>query len=189
MRKRESERADRDLIQDCLHGSSDAWEVLFHRYKRFVYSIPARWGLNPEDSDEVFQAVWVDCLRELSSLKSPETFGAWLKQIALRKCYRYSSNCRFSSDVECTSSIDAVSEDPRHHIIEQFHREQVLRTAIAELDCRSQQIIRALFFEDPVPSYAVLAERIGMAENSIGFQRDRSLKRLEKVLLDRGYKS
>jgi DNA-directed RNA polymerase specialized sigma24 family protein len=120
-------------------------------------------------------------------LKRPETFGAWLKQIALRKCYKYSRNRRFRGELEWTSSIDPVSEDPRHHIIEQLHREQLVRAAVAGLDSRSQQIINALFFEDPVPSYAVVAERIGMASNSIGFQRDRCLERLEKILTSLGY--
>jgi hypothetical protein len=76
MRKSEPGRTDRELIQDCLCESSDAWEALFHRYKRFVYSFPARWGLNPEDSDEVFQAVWADCFRDLALPIPRNTFGA-----------------------------------------------------------------------------------------------------------------
>ena len=50
-------------------------------------------------------------------------------------------------------------------------------------------MIRALFFEDPLPSYAALAERLGLSGNSIGFTRDRCLERLGTILEDLGYES
>ena len=48
-------------------------------------------------------------------------------------------------------------------------------------------VINALCFEDPFPSYATIAARLGLSSNSIGFTRDRCLERLGNLLEDLGY--
>ena len=58
-----TEFSDAQLIQACLEGKEKAWQTLIGRYQRLVYSVPIRWGLSPEDSVDIFQAVWLDCFR------------------------------------------------------------------------------------------------------------------------------
>jgi len=59
--------------------------------------------------------------------------------------------------------------------------------SIVKLTERCQQVIKALFFEDPFPGYATIAARLGLSANSIGFTRDRCLERLGKLLEELGY--
>jgi len=72
-------------------------------------------------------------------------------------------------------------------LIERLDREQLIRMSIAKLTERCQQVIKALFFEDPFPGYATIAARLGLSSNSIGFTRDRCLERLGKLLEELGY--
>src|SRR5436190_2052475 len=62
---KDKSRSDAELIEACLGGDGDAWEVLVNRYRRLIYSIPFKWGLQREDANEIFQAVWLDCFQEL----------------------------------------------------------------------------------------------------------------------------
>jgi RNA polymerase sigma factor (sigma-70 family) len=175
------ERSDAELIQACLEGVGDAWEVLVNRYRRLVYSIPFKWGLQREDAMEIFQAVWLDCFQELHSLRDVDRLQA------VRKCYKFTAKKRSRpEDVEITET-DYVSEDPGRELLRRLDQEQMIRIGMEKLTERCRKVILALFFEDPFPGYAALAARLGLSPNSIGFTRDRCLDRLGKLLEDQGY--
>src|SRR6202007_2996630 len=113
----EPRRSDPELIQACLDGDGDAWEVLVNRYRRLIYSIPFKCGLQREDAMEIFQAVWLDCFQELHSLRDVDRLQAWLVRIAVRKCYRFTAKKRGRpEDVEITEN-DYVLEDPGRDLL------------------------------------------------------------------------
>jgi RNA polymerase sigma factor (sigma-70 family) len=181
------ERSDAELIQLCLDGVGDAWETLVNRYRRLVYSIPFKWGLQREDAMEIFQTVWLDCFQELHSLRDVDRLQAWLVRIAVRKCYRFTAKKRGRpEDVEITEN-DYVSEDPGRDLLRRLDQEQMIRLGMEKLTERCRIVILALFFEDPFPAYAALAARLGLSPNSIGFTRDRCLERLGKILEEMGF--
>ncbi len=181
-----TDRSDPELIAACLDGDGEAWEALVQRYKRLIYSIPFKWGLPREDAMEIFQAVWLDCFQELHSLRDVDRLQAWLVRIAVRKCYRFAENRRGApASVELTETD--LKEDPSAGFVQRLEQEQVIRDGINKLSPRCKQVIEALFFEEPMPSYAALAARLGLSANSIGFTRDRCLERLGTLLGDLGY--
>jgi DNA-directed RNA polymerase specialized sigma24 family protein len=59
---------------------------------------------------------------------------------------------------------------------------------MAELSPRCYQLIRMLFFEMPSLPYQEIAEKLGLAIGSIGFVRMRCLKKLQKLLLEKGFR-
>src|SRR5229473_58479 len=93
-----TEWSDAEIIDACLDGSEKAWQALVGRYKRLVYSVPVKWGLSPEDAVDIFQAVWLDCFRQLSSLRNVERLQPWLVRVAVRKCHRLTSDIRARSE-------------------------------------------------------------------------------------------
>jgi len=181
------DRTDAELIQECLDGNSEAWEILVHRYTRLIYSIPFKWGLQRDDAMEIFQSVWLDCFQELHSLRDIDRLQAWLVRIAVRKCYRFSATRRSRPEDVEINETDHASEDPSRELVDRLDREQLIRIGVGKLTERCQQVIKALFFEDPFPGYAAIASRLGLSSNSIGFTRDRCLERLGKLLEELGY--
>jgi RNA polymerase sigma factor (sigma-70 family) len=158
-----------------------------NRYRRLIYSIPFKWGLQREDAMEIFQAVWLDCFQELHSLRDIDRLQAWLVRIAVRKCYRLKAGKLGRPEEVEIIETDHVVEDQSGSLLRRLDQEQMIRMAMEQLTGRCQQVISALFFEDPFPGYATLAERLGLSSNSIGFTRDRCLQRMGKLLEDRGY--
>jgi RNA polymerase sigma factor (sigma-70 family) len=181
------DRSDPELITACLDGDGDAWEALVNRYRRLIYSIPFKWGLQREEAMEVFQAVWLDCFQELHLLRDVDRLQAWLVRIAVRKCYRIKEKYRTEPATLEIMETDSLTADPSQEFIRRLDQEQVLRVGMDQLTERCQQVIQALFFEESVPSYADIARRLGLSPNSIGFTRDRCLERLGKLLEDLGY--
>jgi RNA polymerase sigma factor (sigma-70 family) len=182
-----SDRSDPELIQACIEGDGAAWEVLVNRYKRLVYSIPFKWGLQREDAMEIFQAVWLDCFQELRLLRDVERLQAWLVRIAVRKCYRFKQKNKADPAMVEIMENDQSADDPTGDLIQRLDQERLIRTAIEKLSPRCKQVIQALFFEEPFPSYATIAGRLGLSPNSVGFTRDRCLERLGKLLQEIGY--
>src|SRR5438034_9812577 len=154
-----TESSDAEIIGACLDGSEKAWQALVHRYKRLVYSVPVKWGLSPEDAVDIFQAVWLDCFRQLASLRNMERLQPWLNRVAVRKCHRFSTDKRARTE-------DSISEEQLEELagsedstalFAELDNEQLLRTALEELTPRCREVILALFFEDPRPSYQAVA--------------------------------
>jgi hypothetical protein len=58
--------------------------------------------------------------------------------------------------------------------------------ALDQLEPVGQQLLRALFLEQPTPSYEKVADRLGLAVGSIGPARARYLKKLETILTSLG---
>jgi RNA polymerase sigma factor (sigma-70 family) len=152
-----------------------------------VYSIPFKWGLQREDAMEIFQAVWLDCFQELRLLRDVDRLQAWLVRIAVRKCYRFKEKNKADPAMVEIMENDQSADDPTGELIQRLDQEQMIRTAIEKLSPRCKQVIQALFFEDPFPSYATIAARLGLSPNSVGFTRDRCLERLGKLLQEIGY--
>jgi RNA polymerase sigma factor (sigma-70 family) len=69
----------------------------------------------------------------------------------------------------------------------ELEREQLVRDSIEMLPPRCRQMITLLFFEHPPQPYQEVAERLGLARGSIGFIRGRCLKRLKRILEDKGF--
>jgi RNA polymerase sigma factor (sigma-70 family) len=184
-----NECSDGQLVEACLEGNEKAWQALVTRYRRLVYSIPMKWGFTPEDSVDIFQAVWLDCFRQLVSLRSVDRLQPWLIRVTVRKCHRFSTDRRDrAEDSMIDSELDEMPglSDPAAFLAE-LDREQILRGAMEQLPPRCRQVIQLLFFEEPRLSYQAVASRLGLSENSIGFTRERCLNSLRRILADMGY--
>src|SRR5438132_5453953 len=150
-----SESSDAQIIDACLNGDEKAWQALVSRYKRLVYSVPIKWGLSPEDSVDIFQAVWLDCFRQLSSLRNIGALQPWLVRVAVRKCHRFSvtARARGESPLDERTPESVVDEVTPASMLAELDRDQILRTAVDRLPPRCRQVIQCLVFEDPRPSY------------------------------------
>ena len=80
---------DTKLVKACLHGEEDAWETLLAKYKNLIFSIPIKYGFSPEEAADIFQAVCLDLVYELDSLREPRALAGWLIRITCNKCYHF----------------------------------------------------------------------------------------------------
>jgi len=93
---------------------------------------------------------------------------------------------------ECDLESDRLDQLSDVHAIpaamlEELEREQMVREAMAGLPPRCREMISLLFFEQPPVPYEEVARRLQLAAGSIGFIRGRCLKRLKKLLEERGF--
>jgi RNA polymerase sigma factor (sigma-70 family) len=180
--------SDARLIRACLSGNEHAWATLIAKYKNLIYSIPMKYGANPEDAADIFQAVCLELFAELPRLRKPDSLRSWLITVAAHQSFHWKRKVRHRAEDELTDlQAERLGIDPSPDLIEQVEREQMLREAVAALPARCQEMVRLLFYHQPQLSYREVAARLGLATGSIGFIRGRCLKRLQRALEKRGF--
>ena len=176
------------IVAQCLAGDERAWSALLDRYKNLIYSIPLRYGAPHQDAADIFQAVCLDLFNELPRLRDAEALQGWLIRVTTHKCYAWKrrqinrENDLDEDASENLSALHAISPD----VLATIEREQMVREAIGHLPPRCREMIELLFFEQPPMPYKDVARRLNLATGSIGFIRGRCLKRLKKLLEERG---
>jgi RNA polymerase sigma factor (sigma-70 family) len=180
--------SDDRLIRACLSGHDQAWSALIGKYKNLIYSIPVKYGANPEEAADIFQAVCLELFAELPRLRKRAAFRSWLMTVTAHQSFQWKRKVRRRAEDELTPlDEERLGIDPSADLIEQVEREQMLREAVARLPARCQEMIRLLFYEEPHVSYRDVAQRLGLATGSIGFIRGRCLKRLQRTLEGLGF--
>lgn len=176
------------LVEECLRGNEQAWNVLVDRYKGLVYSIPIRYGAMQQDAADIFQAVCLDLFNELPRLRDAEALQGWLIRVTTHKCYRWKRQQSLAvADLEDQEVERATANGVHPDLMAELEQEQLIRQAMTELSPRCRQMIELLFFEQPPLPYEEVAKRLRLAKGSIGFIRGRCLRRLKDILETKGF--
>ena len=176
------------LVAECLAGNERAWSALLERYKNLIYSIPLRYGAPHQDAADIFQAVCLDLFNELPKLRDAEALQGWLIRVTTHKCYHWKRR-QLAQENDLDDQVESLphADQMPAEVIVELEREQMVREAIAQLPPRCREMIEMLFFEHPPMPYNEVAKRLRLAKGSIGFIRGRCLKRMKKILEEKGF--
>lgn len=185
------EESDLQLVLACRRGDQLAWERLIRRYQRLIYAIPLRAGLDEDHAAEIFQDVFTTLFQKLNDIEQPEKLQAWLVTTTRRKTLHeiFKGQIQRQSHVNTDETAHMVKlirdeaplPDDQLLILEEQHR---IRVALASLDERCRTLLELLFYQAEPPSYADIANSLGVPEGSIGPTRARCLAKLLRLLND-----
>jgi RNA polymerase sigma-70 factor (ECF subfamily) len=77
---------DAELVQACLDGRREAFDVIVERHQRHVYQLCYRFAGNHEDANDLAQDVFVRAYRGLKTFKGQASLGTWLYRIGVNVC-------------------------------------------------------------------------------------------------------
>jgi RNA polymerase sigma factor (sigma-70 family) len=186
-----------ELVGDALRGDQAAWRALVDRYARLVHSVPVRYGLTPEEVDDIGQEVFLALARNLHTIDDPERLPGWLVTTARRLSWRTRSRQhRESPDVAADlSEQDTLAGRPPFgtpppslaQLMAGWERQEMLGRALTQLRARCRELITLLFLAPDEPSYDEISERLDISKGSIGPTRTRCLAQLRAILTGLGY--
>ncbi len=181
-------RTDPELIAMCLGGDGLAWEALIMRYRRLIYSVPARFMFPSADASDVFQAVCLKLIEHLHQLKDESKLSAWLITTTTRQCI----HLKALKVREVTTDEDFEEPAAPGDNIEELRilteQEQTVREAVNQLPQRCRSLIELLYFDPKSLSYEEISIQSGMPVPSIGPTRARCLEKLKMILRRQGIK-
>lgn len=177
-------RSRSGLVAACLRNDQSAWEALVRGHAGLVYTVVRRCGFDGEEAADLFQQIWVTVWDGLPSLRDEAGLSAWIATIAARQAKRTLSR---RVRLPLTPLDDVALEQPDPELpLDQIaignERSAALRRALARLSERDRQIVEYFFYNPTEPSYAELAERLGISQTTIGPTRHRALRRLREAL-------
>lgn len=187
-KERSPRASDEHLIKACLKGDADAWAALIDKYKNLIYSIPIKFGMH-QDAADIFQAVCVDLMSELSNLREHRALPKWIIQTCYHRClhHRKIEERNVELEPEHAERPAGGEEALPEQMLVQLEQEQMLREALSDMPERCERMIQMLFYETPARPYEEIAKDLGLATGSIGFIRGRCLAQLRKELEKRGF--
>ncbi len=168
-------KPDRELIESCLAGDEMAWNDLIDKYHRLIYSVAHTLSQTSEDTADVFQQVCLELYQRLSELHDTGALPAWLITVTRRQA---------GAMLRSRKPLVQLKNEPldMEDSIGSIENEHIVERAMADLPERCRQLIDLLYLQKSQPTYAVVAERMGMPVSSIGPTRARCLEKLRKFL-------
>lgn len=175
------ERQDNELIALCLGGREAAFDVLYHRYRRQLFSylhrlLPGR----KETIEDLFQQTWVKAARKLENYTDQQRFLAWLCRIAHNLVMDHFRSGEGDEMYEVPETLAAALPSPDQAIIS-AQLETAMTAAIAKLPPPQQEIIRlrkqGMPFKD-------IAEAQGISTNTALGRMHYAVINLRKMLAD-----
>jgi RNA polymerase sigma-70 factor, ECF subfamily len=78
-----SATSDFDLAQAAARGDMEAFEALYERYYRRVYSLCLRMVANVTEAEDLTQEVFIQLIRKLGSFRGESAFTTWLHRLTV----------------------------------------------------------------------------------------------------------
>ena len=183
------EPSDSELIERCRGNQQAAWNMLVRRYQRLIFTVPRRAGLSEEQAADVFQVVFSRLFEHLDKLGDPSRVQAWLVTTAKRESLRVLELSRrvvdlTGGDDDGGDPLDRFASDSPspEALLADLQQQHLLQRAVAQLDERSRHFVELVFLQDEPLPYSEVAQRLGIAEGSIGPTRARCLEKLRVIL-------
>ena len=106
-----SDRSDAELVGATLDGQVEAFNVLVRRWERKVYGYLAHVTGRNDDAFDLCQEVFLAAYLNLSQLREPGRFRAWLFQIAHNTAFsHFRGPKRFEDELDANSASSSLPE-------------------------------------------------------------------------------
>jgi len=158
------------LIQKCLDNDRFAQRTLYENYKDSLYTIVYRLTNDFDVASDLLQDAFIDAFKNLANLKEPNYFHAWIKQILVRKAYRYLKTKK------TTVELDEVTSFGQEEYVDIEYIEQ----AIHALPAKS----RAVFVMAEIEGFAhkEIAETLDISVGTSKSQLNYAKTKLKEML-------
>lgn len=122
---------DSYLVRRAQQGSTEAFEVLVHRYRARVFRVALRLVGEPASAEDVAQDALVSAWRALPEFRRDAAFSTWLHRIVVNSALNVVTRHRLTDELSDDPPI-STSQQPER-VVESRAREEALRSAIREL--------------------------------------------------------
>ena len=136
------EEIDKEVIEGCRRGESDAFRALFERYKDKVYSIALRYSGDAGIAQDIAQDTFLKLFAGIASFRGDCSFDSWLYRLIVNSCFDQKRKTR-----RLTPLIDAfldLVQAPGASVLDEVMRSEMsghLRTVIADLTPENRILI------------------------------------------------
>lgn len=182
-------RTDLHLADLAAAGDEDAFEEIFHRHKRLVAIVAARYYRRPEDIEEMVQIAFAKAFVELGSFRGAHdrSLMSWLARITANSCLdALRSRNRRPERLDCDltepekdqlaafSSVDASTHE------KELLDSDLIEKVLARLPDNERWLLQMMYAYEM--SVAEIAEVLGCSTANVKVRLWRARAAMRKVL-------
>ena len=180
---------DAELVESCLAGRREAFDLLVERHQRHVYQLCYRFVGNHEDASDLAQDVFIRAYRALGKFKGEASLGTWLYRIGVNVCLNKVGAKAPKPDpldpllAASDERIAAIGESADAALLRGERAGQV-RAAIARLPRKQRAtLILRVYHELP---HEEIAGILGSSVGAVKANFFHALSNLKKLMLEAG---
>jgi RNA polymerase sigma factor (sigma-70 family) len=168
-----AEASDEQLVARAQGGSSEAFAVLFRRYRPAIARYAGRILGDDARAEDIVQEVFLSALRSIDSLGRPAGFKPWLYRIAHNTCVDHVRRSRRAEEVSIDAQVLPQSDEIRlfrqvpstHAAVTLKEDFKNLREAFGGLPPSQSEVLVMRELEGL--SYEEIASRMGVTRASV----------------------
>ena len=169
---------DRDLVERAVAGDPAAFNELARVSIGRLYGIAQLVLRDPERAADVTQDALVAAWRDLSALRDPDRFEAWLHRVLIRTCRREARNARLRRVTEI-HELPVETAPAADELPQLFDRDELER-GFRRLGIDERAIVVLHHIEGF--SLAEIAEILGVPTGTVKSRLHRSLQTMRATL-------
>ncbi len=141
------EVSDVSIFKEYKKNTVRGLELIYDRYRKYVYSIAFHYAGNKEDALDITQEVFISVFKAMGSFKEQYSLLPWIKKITINKCLNFlRSRKQIISLNESTDSGDELqnilcSEERTENAVVCKDTKKVLEGAIQKLPDKERMAI------------------------------------------------
>jgi len=181
---------DKQLIQEFLNGSDEAFEELVGRYLKPIYNFLYQFTKDRDSVDDLAQETFIKVWRNIKKFDQTKSFRVWIYAIAKNTAYDFlkkKKTLSFSNfiDSEGYNKLEKVVEDgPRlEEILQRKDLAQELDQKLQELPDNYRIILLMRYKEDF--SLQEISKILNVPYNTVKSQHARALLALRKTFFEK----
>jgi RNA polymerase sigma-70 factor (ECF subfamily) len=174
---------ERALVETCLAGRTDAFDVIVERHRRAVYQLCYRFTGNHEDASDLSQDVFLRAFRGLRSFRGQSSIATWLYRIGVNVCLNRVSaktpHGKASDPLDEQQLVDVRADSPSDLMLRE-ERARRVRAAIAELPRKQRATLILRIYHEM--SHQEIAEVLGSSVGAVKANFFHALNNLKRRL-------
>jgi len=141
------EVSDLDILKEYKKNNSRGLELVYDRYRKYVYTIAFHYASNKEDALDITQEVFISVFKSMGSFKEQYSLIPWIKKITVNKCLNFLRSRKVNISLnETTESGDELqnvfsSDEMTESAIVCKDTKKALEEAIKKLPDRERMAI------------------------------------------------
>jgi RNA polymerase sigma factor (sigma-70 family) len=158
------------LIQRCLRGDQDAWELIVRQYWRKVFNVAYKFVGKHDEAEDLTQDIFFKIFKSLDTFDRRANFQTWLISVSRNLCIDHYRSVRkeretIDRDVDASELSPTSKEIGAIALLEQRDRVSLLRQALAELP---EALRTAVLMRDiQEMSYQEIAKKLRLPEGTV----------------------
>jgi RNA polymerase sigma-70 factor (ECF subfamily) len=177
-----AELDDRSLVEACLTGRVEAFDVVVARHQRAVYLLCFRFVRRHEDAADLAQEVFLRAYRGLRRFRGDASLATWLYRIGVNVCLNHVSARRAQeTPLDQAPHIQAAGEDLASSIVRREQGARV-RAAVARLPRKQRATLVLRIYQDL--SHREIAAVLGTSVGAVKANLFHALGNLKRILAE-----